>query len=79
MLKNVITFDSSAKKEILDFFDKTTDSEDFIVEKNEPTQRVLTVDGDEVNIKKFAGLKKGSEIFIKSDLLSLMDLADKMK
>jgi len=79
MFKDVITFDSSAKRDILDFFDKTVDNEGFIVEKDNPDQRVLTVDGDEVHINKFAGLRRGSEIFIKSDLLSLIELADKMK
>jgi len=76
MLNNVITFDSSAKRDILDIFDKAVDEEGYIVEKKNPTQRVLTREGDEITLEKFGGLKKGSEIFIKSDLTSLVNLAD---
>ena len=56
--KSVLTFDESVKEEILDLFDKSVDSEGFIVEKNNPQQRVLSKDGQEVNIKEFGGIKK---------------------
>lgn len=79
MIKKVITFEASARKEILSFFGKSIDAEGFIVEKDDPTQRVINLDGDEIRLGEFAGLKKGSEIFIKSDLISLINLADRMK
>jgi len=75
MDKCVLTFDDSIREVILDVFDKSIDSEDFIVEKDNPNQRVLSEDGQEVNINEFGGLKKGSEIFIKKDLISLMRLS----
>ena len=62
-----LTFDESAKREILSFLDKTVDSEGFIVEKENPTQRVLTVGGEEVSYDEFGGAKAGSEVFIKKD------------
>lgn len=71
-----ITFDQSAKDFILKAFDKTVDKEGFVVEKDNPRQRVLAPDGQEVEYKDFAGIKKGSEIFIKSDLISLIHLCD---
>lgn len=71
-----ITFDASAKKEILSFFDKTIDDEEYIVEKEDITQRVITPEGEEVKLDEFAGIRKGSEIFIKSDLPSLFSLID---
>jgi len=74
----VITFDDSAKTEILSFFDKTVDDEGYIVEKDDVTQRVITPDGEEVRLEEFAGIRKGSEIFIKSDLPSLISLIDKL-
>ena len=55
------------------------DSEGFIVEKNDPTQRVITPEGEEIRLEEFAGIRKGSEIFIKSDLPSLFDLMDILK
>lgn len=73
---NVITFEVSAREEILSFFDKTTDAENFIVEKEDITQRVITPDGEEVELKDFAGIRKGSQIFIKSDLPSLFSVVD---
>ena len=75
MDKCVLTFDDSIREVILDVFDKSIDSEYFIVEKDNPNQRVLSEDGQEVNINEFGGLKKGSEIFIKKDLISLMRLS----
>lgn len=70
-----LTFDDSFKEEFLDIFNKTTDSEGFIVEKVNPEQRVFSEDGQEVNIKEFGGIKKGSEVFIKKDIVSLMRLS----
>lgn len=74
----VITFEESAKKEILAIFNKTIDDEDFIVEKNDTTQRVVTLDGEEIAFEEFAGIRKGSEIFIKSNLPSIIDVIDKV-
>lgn len=73
---NKILFDKSAKKFILNAFDKAIDKEGFVVEKSDPSQRVLTRDAQEVEINRFAGIRKGSEIFIRSDLCSLMQLCD---
>ncbi len=75
----VITFEKSAKKEILSFFDKTVDEEEYIVETEDTTQRVITPDGEEVPLEEFAGITKGSEIFIKSDLPSLFGLINRLK
>ena len=73
--KPILTFDESIKEDILDIFDKSIDGEGFIVEKSDSNQRVLSEDGQEVNIKEFGGIKKGSEVFIKKDLISLMRLS----
>lgn len=73
-----ITFDKSARKYILNVFNKSVDDEGFIVEKDNPEQRVLAQDGQQVEYENFAGIRKGSEIFIKSDLISLMHLCDSL-
>jgi hypothetical protein len=77
-IAKTITFDKSAKKFILDSFDKSTDDQGYIVEKNNPTQRVLSPDGQEVELDKFAGIKKGSQVFIRSDLVSIINLSDSL-
>ena len=71
----VLTFDESAKLDILDFIDKGVDSEDFIVEKSNPSQRVLTFEGQEISKKEFGGVKRGSEVFIKDDIISLIRIS----
>ncbi len=76
--KNIITFSPELKKEILDIFDKTVDEEGYIVEKGNPSEKVLTPDGEELKLKNFAGVTKGSLMFVKSDLVSLIKLHDKI-
>lgn len=73
-----ITFNKSVKDFILDAFGKTTDSEGYIVEKDNPTQRVFTPNGEDIKKDEFAGVKKGSEKYIKSDLISLIRLSDEL-
>jgi len=74
----VITFQKSTKELILSFFDKIVDKDGFIVEKGDKTQMVLTPDGEEITLDEFAGIRKGSEIFIKSNLPSMIELVDKV-
>lgn len=74
-----ITFDESAKEDLLDLLGKTTDREGFIVEKDDPNQRVLTPKGEEIHIDEWAGLRAGSEAFIKSDAISLIKLAKRLE
>ena len=77
-MDKIITFDESAKIDILSFFDKTVDDNGYVVEKDGDQQKVITPHGEEITLGEFAGIRKGSEIFIKSDLPSLIELADKL-
>ncbi len=74
--EGVITFDAGLKLEILSCFNKTVDDSGYIVECDDPGQRVLTPNGEDVALDEFAGIKKGSEIFIKADLPSLIEFLD---
>lgn len=71
-----ITFDKSAKKAVLDLFGKTVDNEAFIVEKSNKKQKVMTPNGEPVALNEFAGIRRGSQVFIKSDIPSLIALTD---
>jgi len=73
---NKIIFDKSARNFILEAFDKTVDSDGYVVEKSILSQRVLTKDAQEIRFDEFAGIRKGSEIFLKSDLPSIIELSD---
>lgn len=71
----MITFDKTSKRDVLSFLNKTLDNDGFIVEKDNPEQRVLTFDGQEISLDEFGGVQKGSEVFIKNNLVSLMRLS----
>ncbi len=72
----MITFEESAKKDILSMFDKTVDKEGFIVEKSDTSRRVISFDGKEIRLEEFAGIGKDG-VFIKTDLPSLISALDK--
>jgi hypothetical protein len=76
--EGVMTFDASAKQQILHHFGKTVDVDNYIVESENPKQKVVTPDGEEIKLNEFAGIIKGSEIYIKSDLPSLIELLDNL-
>jgi hypothetical protein len=59
----------------LDAFGKTIEN-GFIVEKTKIGQKVLTPRGEEIKVTEFAGVRKGSAIFLKSDIVSLVEAAE---
>lgn len=73
-----LIFDPLVKKFVLEAFNKVVDNEGYIAEKSNPKQRVLTQDGEDILFENFAGLRKGSEIFIKSDIISLINLCEQV-
>jgi hypothetical protein len=75
-MNKTITFDSQLAKTILDYLNMTVNEEEYIVEKDDPTKKVLTIDGECVKLEEFAGFYRG--YLIKSDVISLMRLADHM-
>ncbi len=74
-----LTFSESARNDILELYGKSIDNEGFIVEKDNPHQRVLTPNGEEIHFKEWGGIRKGSEAFIKNDTFSLIELAKKLE
>lgn len=70
-----IVFDKAAKIPILDLLDKKVGAEGVIVERDNPSQKVLTFDGEEITLDEFGGVQKGSEVFIKDNLVSLLKLS----
>lgn len=74
-----ITFDKNLRKFISGAFDVIEGEDGVLVEKGNPKQKVLTKDGKEIEFNKFGGVRKGSEIFIRSDIVSLIQLCDDLK
>ena len=74
-----ITFGSSLKKEVLNAFGKDINRDNVIVEKDNPEQIVPAFDGGELTLDDFGGIKKGSELFIRRNFVSLMELVGEGK
>ncbi len=74
-----ITFEKSASEFVLDAFGKKIDPDGYIVERQEPKQFVLTPDAEKIKLEEFGGIRRGSEIFIKNDLMSLIDALRALK
>ncbi len=74
-MDKIITFNNSAKKDILASFNLSVNSNDYIVEKDND-KLVLSPEGEPVKLRDFAGIKKGSLLFFKSDISTLISLSD---
>ena len=72
MIKLRFANDLDTKKYILGLFNKSVDEEGLIVE-NDTSKRVLSSDGDEISLIEFGGITNGSEIYIKDNIVSLID------
>lgn len=78
MKNRVVAFDSRLRGFVLDLFDKKIDLEGFIVEKTQSNRREV-VDGEPLRESDFGGVRKGSRIFFRSDISSLLTIADSLK
>jgi len=73
-----ITFDNNlaTKKFILGIFGKSVDADGYITEKA-TGKRILGYNGQEITVNEFGGVKNGSEIYIKKDIVSLVEFYSK--
>lgn len=69
-------FDKSANRKILQYFNKDIDSDGFVIEIG-TKKKVLTSDGEVLHIDDFGGIFIGSEIYIKSDIASIVKFLQK--
>lgn len=74
-----ITFDESAREFVLSAFNKGVDDELYIVDGSSEKERVPSTDGTNISISEFAGVAKGSELYIKSDIVSLIEFCDRLR
>lgn len=68
-------FTEKALPFILEAFGKSINDDGLIVE-TATKETVYTPEGEEIHFSRFAGIKKGSEILIKDDLFSMINLAE---
>lgn len=76
MLQITFANNEKTKKLILDIFDKSTDDEGYIVEA-QSGNKVLDAEGQPILFHEFGGIKNGSEIFVKDNIVSLVSFYSK--
>lgn len=74
-MKPKLLFTDAALPLVLEAFGKSIDPNGIIVETS-TGDPVLTPEGETIEASKFGGIKKGSEIFMKDDLFSIMKLTE---
>ncbi len=75
----LITYDPRLKLQVLGLFGKDVDEEGYVIQRNTHERVLAFNDESYVRLEDFAGLSKGSEIIIKSDIISLIDYAEKKR
>jgi hypothetical protein len=70
-----ISFDSTSKEFVLESLGKSLDPEGYIVD-TKTKKRVLSQDGEPMHVDDFGGVRKGSEIFFKKDLPSVLNAVE---
>lgn len=73
--KFVITFDDNLTPDILKAFGKLTDKDGYLIESSNG-RRVLSRDGQEIKESEWGGIVKGSEVYLKSDIVSLINYVE---
>ncbi len=76
-MSTLVTFDRSALDFVLDAFGKKV-RDGYLVEKADTKQRVLTPRGEDIPVSELAGIRRGSAIFVKSDIVSIIEAAEAM-
>lgn len=77
MKDDYIVFDASAKQFILEIFNKTVNQNNIIIDKT-TKEEVLSINGDKIALDEFTGIGKGSLLFVKKDLPSIIELSDRL-
>lgn len=70
-----IIFTDKALPYLLEAFGKEINPDGIIIESS-TKEPVLTPESEEIHYSNFGGIKKGSEIYIKDDLNSIMSLVE---
>nr|MBP9670297.1 hypothetical protein [Candidatus Woesebacteria bacterium] len=71
MTLHKVLFHKDYLNEVLGAFGDNIDKEGFIIDSS--GDRVLTKKTEEIHSEEFAGIAKGSRIYVKSDITSLIE------
>lgn len=73
MLKITFSENFNTKKFILETFGKSVTKKDQPILESDSGMEVLNSDGQTITCNEFGGIKNGSEIYIKDDIVSLVN------
>lgn len=76
-MKSVV-FNKGAQDFLLSALNKSIDSDGYIID-NTNGKKVPSLDGTYITGDEFAGVVKGSELYVKSDIVSLIEASDRVK
>ncbi len=68
----ILTFDRASIPFVLRAFKKKVDADGYVVE--EDGQEVVTPRGEGILKGEFAGIRRGSDIFVRDDMASILDV-----
>lgn len=71
-----LTFTPGALPLILKAFGKKIDQENGVIRDIETNEPIMTPEGEEITKSTFGGIKKGSTLFLKKDLLTAIKLVE---
>jgi len=71
-MTTTLTFDASVAEDVIKEFGREVDDDGYIVDP-ETGNRVETESGDQIHVDQFAGVEKGSIIFLDDDFNTLVD------
>lgn len=71
-MPTTLTFEESAAEFVIESFGRSVDDSGYIINP-ETGERETTPEGGEIHIDDFAGVEKGSEIFLDDDFTTLVN------
>jgi len=76
-MTTTLTFDESATEFILESFDRGVDEDGYVIDQN--GQRVTTPEGEQIKKEEFAGVEKGSTLYLDDDFTTLVEHVKRRK
>lgn len=77
LIERTYVLDDIVKNDLLKALSISVDSDGYLVYTDTP-EKVLSMNGREMREDEFAGVIKGSTLLMRSDIDSLIDLAEKL-
>lgn len=75
-MSTTLTFEEGAEEFVIEAFGRTVNDDGYIVDP-ETGEVETSPEGEQLTVEHFAGIEKGSEIFLSDDFMSLVNHVDR--